>query len=381
MSAKNGTGMIRILLWIGVWMQVPILSAAAAAPRYARNFSLDSTGGVQRLRFFAGKDTAVYALCPEGHGPAHVAARMKILSTPLRRVICLGSVHAGFLEALDLRDRIVGVDRGEIICDPALRAAGKSGAWSAAGSDAQVDWERVVSLHPDAIIYSFPPGGTSPLESKARALRIPALAMTEWLENHPLGRAEWLRVYGVLFGRERKADSLFEVVRSGYDSLRASAQARQQRPTAIAGLGWRGRWFVAGGASYAARFLRDAGIRYLWEEDDHTGSLTLGLESVLEKGRNADLWLSPGEAHSLDDLTGMEPRASRFRAFREGRVYQHDARDCPDGGNLYWESGVTRPDLLLSDLTRLAEGKLDQHSGNYYRRLPESNSPKASGRP
>ena len=354
--------------------------SSQASNAYARNFSLDTSSNVMRLRIFAGKDTADYALCPQGHCAREVNAKTKIISVPLRRVICMSSVQAGYLEALGLRDRIVGVDQANFICDPALRAAGKRGAWSQVGTDENVDWERVMTLHVDAIFFSFPPGGVSSLAPKANALHIPPLAIADWLENHPLGRAEWLRVYGALFGRQQKADSLFEAVRHNYEALKIASQSRKQRPTAMAGLGWHGQWFVAGGGSYAAQLFRDAGIHYLWENDTHTGSLNLSLETLLEKGRNADLWFTPGEAHSRSGLIALEPRASDFRSFREGHVYQHDAARCATGGDLYWESGATRPDLLLSDLVHIvngnsADGKLEQPPGFYFRQLPEKDLP------
>lgn len=356
------------------------VTACLAAPfHYARNFSIDSAGGFLRLRIFVDKDTAIYALCPEGRCPSHIDPRARPISIPLRRVICMTSVHEGYLEVLNLRERIVGVDQASFICDSALRALGRSHAWSEVGSDAQTDWEKVVASHPDAILYSYPPGGVSSLNPKANALRIPALATPEWLENDPLGRAEWVRLYGILFGRERMADSLFAVVRHNYDSLKSTVRLRKERPTAIVGLGWRGQWFVSGGGSYVAQLLRDAQIHYLWEDDKHTGALTLGLEGVLEKGRNADLWIHASDARSLTGLQNMEPRSIKFRAFREGRVYQNDAKLCADGGNGYWETGAIRPDLLLLDLVHIADGTLDAHPGNYYRRLPEKSSGKNSG--
>ncbi len=355
-------------------MQLFGVASFATPLRYARSFSLDSAEGFVRLRIFVNKDTTTYALCPAGRCPSKIDRRVKVLSIPLHRVICMTSVHEGYLEVLNLRDHIVGVDQASFICDSALRAMGKRHAWAEVGSDAQTDWERVVALHPDVILYSYPPGGVSSLNPKANALHIPALATPEWLENNPLGRAEWVRLYGILFGRERMADSLFEVVRHGYDSLKAGMKMRKRRPTAIVGLGWRGQWFVSGGGSYVAQLLRDAGIHYLWEDDRHTGALTLGLEGVLDKGREADLWLNAGEARSLAGLESMESRSVKFRAFREEHVYQNDAHHCAEGGNAYWETGAIRPDLLLSDLTHIADGTLDSRSGNYYRRLPKNNS-------
>ncbi len=143
----------------------------------------------------------------------------------------------------------------------------------------------------------------------------------------------------------------------------------------MVGLGWRGTWYVSGGKSYAAQFLRDAGIHYLWEADEHTGSLPLSLEAVLQRGRNAAVWINPEGMVSLAALQIQEPRANKFSAFQNKRVYQCDARRNVAGGNDYWESGVTQPHLILADLISLSKGGLDSLPGHYYRRLPEQQKP------
>ncbi len=335
------------------------LTSAWAAPRFARNFSVESSGDTAHLRIYSGGDTANYAI--------HV---------PLRRVICLAGIHLGFLEALDLRDRLVGVDRSAFVSDSALRALGKLGRWREVGSESNLDWERAASLRPDAIFISGIPAGDARVSAKAKTLGIPVLVSTEWLENHPLGRAEWISVYGALFGREKEAKMIFASVTHAYDSLRTLVLLRKApHLSAFGGAPWHGAWHVAGGGSYLAQLLRDAGIRYLWDDDKHTGALTLDLEAVLSRAQEADLWLSPGSARNLSELAELEPRSKSFRAFGSRRVYQNDVRCNPDGGNDYWESGPTRPDLILNDLIRIVDGGLDKKSGSYFRRLPSLPSP------
>lgn len=345
-------------------------SCAIAAPRYARNFSFDSAQGVVRLQVFSGKDTAVYALCPNGKCPALPAGAVAI-KIPLRRIIALADIHLGFLKSLDRRSVLVGVDRTSYVYDSALRAAGKKGSWQAVGSGSDLDWERAAILRPDAILISGLPEGDARMKSKARSLGIPLIISAEWLEPHPLGRAEWIRVYGALYGNSTLADSLFLKTSRRYDSLRALILVKKiPRRFAFGGAGWRGSWHIAGGASFIAQLLRDAGIGYAWDGDLHTGSLTLSLESVLEKARDADIWLNPGSAKTLYELKNMEPRSTAFKAFRSEKVFQSDARSTPEGGNDYWESGPVRPDLILEDLIHIHSGDLDNNPGHYFRRIP-----------
>jgi len=350
------------------------LSSLVAAPRYARNFSLDSAQGFPRLRVFSGKDTATYALCPPKKC-RDLPQGITVVPVPIHRIIALADIHLGFLETLDRRSLLVGVDRSEFVCDSVLRMLGKQGRWQAVGSGSDLNWERVTVLHPDAILISGLPEGDARVKSKAKSLGIPLMISAEWLEQHPLGRAEWIKVYGALCGKVAMADSLFSKTVHFYDSLRA-LRLRSGRGTArlqtsaFGGAGWRGAWHIAGGASFIAQLLRDAGIGYAWEGDPHTGSLTLGLEAVLERARDADYWLNPGSARSLSELENMEPRSTAFKAFRTGNVFQSDVRTTPEGGNDYWETGPVRPDLILEDIMHINSGDLNDKPGHYFRRLP-----------
>jgi iron complex transport system substrate-binding protein len=356
-----------------------LIQYASANPQVAKNFWLDSSQGVRWLRVLptqSKKPFESFALCPNGKCPSGLPKRTVTINIPIRRAICLASAHLGFMSALDLRSRVVGVGQSKYVCDSALRAMGKEGKWKAVGSEDQLDWETVTSLHPDIILYSAPPGSQTKIAAKAKALRLTILPTAEWLENTPLGRAEWLKVYGVLFGVGAKADSLYASTEHAYDSLRSLASLQKYtRIKAMVGLGWRGTWYVSGGRSYAAQFLRDAGIQYLWEEDMHTGSLPLSLESVLEHGRNAEIWVNPEGMGSLSALLVKEPRANKFKAFQTRRVYQSDARRNPEGGNDYWESGVTKPHLILADFIAISNGEIDSLPGHYYRRLPDHQTP------
>ncbi len=366
--------MMKLVIGFLLWVH-----QANANPQLAKNFSLDSSQGVLWLRVLptqAKKPFESFALCPEGKCPSALPKNTATLSIPIRRAVCLASAHLGFLSVLDLRSRVVGVGQSNYVCDSILRRMGKTGKWKAVGSEDNLDWETIVSLHPDVIFYSAPPGSQSKIAAKAKALNLNILPTAEWLENDPLGRAEWLKVYGVLFGVKTKADSLYAATAHAYDSLRANARIQKSpRIKAMVGLGWRGTWYVSGGKSYAAQFLRDAGIQYLWEDDEHTGSLPLSLETVLARGRNADIWINPEGMASLSALLQKEPRANSFKAFQSRRVYQNDARRNPEGGNEYWESAVAQPHLILSDLIAVSQGRLDSVPGNYYRRLPENTTP------
>jgi iron complex transport system substrate-binding protein len=135
---------------------------------------------------------------------------------------------------------------------------------------------------------------------------------------------------------------------------------------------FRDQWFVAGGRSFMARFLEDAGADYIWKNDTTAGGVPLSFETVLTKARAADIWLYPEDFmnhwNTLGDGIHQDPRFASFSAFRRGDVYNNDARRLPDGANDYWESGNVSPDLMLADLISIFHGSED--SLRYHRRIP-----------
>jgi iron complex transport system substrate-binding protein len=145
----------------------------------------------------------------------------------------------------------------------------------------------------------------------------------------------------------------------------------------MCGLDQRGTWFVPGGRSYFATFIRDAGGDYLWQADPHAPSQPLKMEAVLDRARNAEIWLlHMSSVGSRKELADLDPRYPLFSAFRAGRVYQNDARVSRGGSNDYWETGVMNPDLVLADLIAIFHPELAlNHRFIWYRQLPEKVGP------
>jgi iron complex transport system substrate-binding protein len=296
------------------------------------------------------------------------SASVGIIRVPARRVAVLGAVHAGFLVELGARDRIIAVDARRHVHDSALRALTLAGKVAETGSGAALNVERLLAARPDLVLANAVTASENEALDRLRRVGIPVVVTAEWMEDHPLARAEWLRVVGLLLGLGERADSVFARVEASYLHAAEIARGNASRPSVLLGGPFRDQWFVSGGRSFMARLLADAGARYLWEEDSTAGGVPYSFESVLSRARGADVWLNPGEWRSLADGTRQDPRFSAFSAFRNGDVYNNDARLRPDGANDFWESGAVRPDRVLADLVSIFHGSED--SLYYYRRLP-----------
>ena len=144
----------------------------------------------------------------------------------------------------------------------------------------------------------------------------------------------------------------------------------QDKPSVLAGLPWKNTWWVPGGKSHAAILIRDAGGKYIWEDDTSKEALPLDIEAVYNEAGQADFWINSGSAATLADLVNTDSRLQLFKPFGDSSIYNNNARLNPSGGNDYWESGVIFPDVILKDLICIFHPEiLPGHTLVYYQKL------------
>jgi iron complex transport system substrate-binding protein len=351
-------------------------AGAQGAMRYATGFSLIEKEGWTRVQvrkpWQGAKTDFTYALIRSGEDPRDIPPEAVRVTVPAKRVITMTTVNLPVLRNLGALDALVGLGGARYVCDEAVRQRLQAGRIREVGDDMRVDVEAALDLHPD-LIFTFAVGGAA--NEGVRKLQeagLPAAMEGSYMEETPLGRAEWIKFTAAFFGKGARADSAFDTVEKAYDSLAALARGARTRPTVLTNAPFGGSWWIPGGRSYVARFLADAGAQYLWESDTTRGALSLDLEAVLARAGEADFWLNPGDWRSLKEGRERDPRMALFKAFREGRVYNNDAKRCEGGGNEFFETSPTRPDLLLADLIAIFHPELvPDHKPVWYRRLEE----------
>jgi iron complex transport system substrate-binding protein len=226
-----------------------------------------------------------------------------------------------------------------------------------------------MDLQPELIMTSSI-GGEWDVHSKLTESGFKVVLNGEYMETDPLGRSEWIKFLALFFDRETQAREVFESIAQQYESLRARAVAMKDKPTVFTDTPYQGNWWIAGGGSYMARFIEDAGARYVWSDDPSAGSRLLAFEAIFEAAHTADYWINPGSWRSLRDGLAADERFTEFAAFQKGQVFNNNVRANSRGGNDYWESGVARPHEILADLIKIFHpGLLPDHKLKYYRRL------------
>jgi iron complex transport system substrate-binding protein len=205
---------------------------------------------------------------------------------------------------------------------------------------------------------------------KIEDLNVPVVLNAEYLEEHPLGRAEWIKFMALFFNKESEADSIFKIIEKDYLDTKSLAENVSYKPTVLSGIVYGDAWFLPGGNNYAAKLLNDAGTQYLWSTTQSNGFLELSIESVYETAHNADLWIGVGSFETLSEIEQADYRYARFKPFREKQVYTSNRRRGAKGGSEFLELGYLRPDIILKDLVKIAHPELmKEHQLYFHKKL------------
>ncbi|HSQ41784.1 MAG TPA: ABC transporter substrate-binding protein [Fibrobacteraceae bacterium] len=352
-------------------LQMEAGSTVSSYTRRATGFQIDSIPGFQVLTIvtpWGGQGLRLRWLlrdsvsnCPDCEVPDSLLS-LPVLRIPLHRVVALSSTHLALLAELGALDRVVGVSRLDLVQDSTMRAKLKAQGVAEVGYGPSIQVESVLKLVPDAV-FTF--GVGDPQMDDYGALQmahLPVLVLSEWMEPHPLGRLEWIRLMGVLLHREALADSLFLGRVRSYDSLVEMVQHCPDTPTVMTGAPSGQTWYLTGGRNYFAALMRDAGARYFWTDDTTRGGIQSSFERVFSIASEANFWLNPGYWSSREEALAADSRVQLFSAWKQGHVFQH--------GKNFWELGMVRPDLVLTDLVAILHPEaLPNHKLVFYQAL------------
>ena len=286
------------------------------------------------------------------------------LGEPLKRVVALSSAQVGYMLRLGLRDRIVAVGEGRYLVDSVLYARVAAHEVAEVGNGPTLSLEKLMATKPD-LVFDFATGGGMDDYERIGAIGLSLMLTSEWQEKSPLAKAEWIKLFGRLFGVQALADSIFEQSKNAYLQAAnggvagvspARGGSEQQRasegeacPRVLVGMSYGGVWHAPGGNSFTAKLIKDAGGCYMWAADT-SRELQLSLEDIMKVADSVDVWVNPGMYATVEDLLMAEPRVKFIKAFKEKRVCQNDGVKGIGGGNDFFESAVAYPAEILTNL-------------------------------
>ncbi len=283
------------------------------------------------------------------------------------RIITMSSTHIALLDALGATDRIVGVSGINYITNPEIK--NRRDSIADVGYEGSIDYEALLAADPDLVLL-YGVTGASSMEGKLRELGIPFLYVGDYLEESPLGKAEWIIPIAEIIGERKKGEEVFTGIADRYNALKAIvADKAIDAPSAMLNVPYGDSWFMPSASSYMAQLISDAGGHYIYTKDTGNRSAPIDLEEAYRLASEADFWLNVDQMVSLSQLAAKYPKFTDTRVFRNGYVYNNTLRANSAGGNDFFESGITHPDLILRDLIHIFHPELSSDSLYYYKPL------------
>lgn len=346
----------------------------AYRPTYAKGFEIRSAEGktstLIRVKnpWQGASDVQIDLFIARNNEPVPEGFQGQVLPGDAQRIICMSSSHVALLDVMGQTHRVVGVSGLQFITNPYLN--GHKDQISDVGYDSNINYELLVALDPD-IVLLYGVNGSASIQNKLAELRIPYAYVGEYLEEDPLGKAEWMIAVAEIIGLRESAVAIYEQLPVRYQALKQmAATAQSARPKVMVNTPYADSWFMPSQNSYLARLISDAAGKYIYQGNTSNQSLPIDLEEATLLTAQADVWIHVERAKTLYELQQLYPKFNDLACVRAGAIYNCDKRQTPGGGNDFWESGVVHPDLILQDLIKIFHPELltDQEF-TYYRKL------------
>ena len=340
--------------------------------KYASGFEIETFSGYSTVKLISPWPNAdkqfKYLLVEKGVAVPKNIKYDAVVHVPVEKIVVTSTTHIPLLEALGEEQKLVGFPNTKYISSQKTRALIKNNKVAELGENESLNTELLLDLEPDAVI-GFAINGNNKTFRTIQNAGIPVLYNAAWLEKHILGRAEWIKFFGCLFQKEKLADDIFKKIESEYNMAKDIATSIDEKPTVLAGAMFKDIWHVPYGNSWAAQFITDAGGNYLWAASKGSGSISLNIESVLDKAQHADYWITLGKETTKNELNNRNVHYKEFDAFKKGNTFIANSTG-ETGGLLFYELGPNRPDLILKDLISIFHPELlPDHKLTFYNQL------------
>ena len=329
--------------------------------KYAKGFEIKEFDGYSELTItnpWPGSDkTFTYLLKHQASISVDESVYDAVVNIPVESIVVTSTTHIPSLELLEEESSLIGFPNLDYISSKKTRRRIVEGKVKELGKNEDLNTEVLIENNPDVVV-TFAVEGQNTTVGTLELAGIPVLYNADWTETHPLGKAEWIKFFGILFGKEELAKQRFDEIEKEYLLAKSIASKAENRPTVLSGAMYKDIWYLPQGDSWAAQFIKDANGDYLWADREGTGSLALNLESVLETGQEADYWIGPSQFTQYDQLLEANRVYGEFKAFKDKEIYSFTLKKGETGGVIYYELAPNRPDLVLKDIIKILHPEL-----------------------
>lgn len=275
-----------------------------------------------------------------------------VIGVPINNIVVSSTTHIPALEELHVLDKLIGFPDTKYVSSKQARIKINQGSIKELGKNEALNTEAVLALQP-ALVVGFSISTDNATYETLERSKIPVVYNGDWVEETPLGKAEWIKFFAPFFQKEEMANRIFKEIETTYLALKEQSATAQKTPNVMSGAMYKDVWYLPGGKSWAATFLKDANANYLWKNKAENGSLSLSWENVLTKAQKAEYWVGPGQFTSYKDLKTASKHYAEFDAFKNQKIFTFSKTKGETGGMLYYELAPQRPDLVLKDLIHI----------------------------
>lgn len=343
------------------------------SPVYATGFDIKGADGAKSIIIsvynpWQGADSVTQQLFIERDGE-NVPTEFKgqILKENAGRIVAMSSTHIAMLDAVGADSCVVGVSGIDYISSVDIQS--RRDSIGDVGYEGNVNYELLLSLDPDLVLL-YGVNGSSSTEGKLKELGVPFLYIGDYLEESPLGKAEWLVAVAEIVGKRKGGERVFSDIAMRYNTLKDSVAGKvRQTPCVMFNTPYGDSWFMPSTQSYMVQLVRDAGGDYIYKKNTGNKSTPIDLEEAYRLTSEADIWLNVGQQNTLAELGAACPKFTDTRCFRSGYVYNNNLRTNAAGGNDFFESAIVNPDLVLRDLVKIFHPEMVSGDFVYYKQL------------
>ena len=329
--------------------------------RYAKGFSIENYNGysVVTVKNPWPKASKTYTyILKEKNGILPDSLKQNIIiPIPIKTIVATSTTHIPSLEMLGVTTTLVGFPHTDYISSDKVRSRIEAGKVKELGNNHDLNTEVLLDLQPDVIIGYGIDNQNATLDNLQKS-GLKLLLNGDWNEETPLGKAEWIKFFGALYGKQKQANEIFSKIEKDYLNTVKIAKNAKVKPTVLAGDMFENRWYLPKGTSWGSILLKEANGNYLWKETSGTGSLSLSFETVYFKAKDADFWITSGQFSTLSEMTNSNPHYAKFKAFKNKNVYSFSGKKGKTGGILYYELAPNRPDIVLKDIVKILHPEL-----------------------
>ena len=298
-----------------------------------------------------------YALLEKGTILSSPEIYDAVIEVPIKKIVVTSTTHIPSLEMLGVEKSLIGFPNLDYISSEKTRKRINEKLITELGKNEDINTEVLIDINPDLVV-GFAVDGNNKTLNTIKKTGIQVVYNGDWTETSPLGKAEWLKFFAAFYNKEKEANRIFSEIKTAYQNAKKLALKSKTTPTVLSGAMYKDVWYLPQGNSWAAQFINDANGNYLWKETEGTGSFSLNLESILDLGRQAEVWIGPSYFTNLQQMKEGHSVYQEFDAFKNNQVYNFTNKVGETGGLLYFELAPNRPDLVLKDIIKLLHPEL-----------------------